>query len=431
LAALAVLLLIVFVSSLRWLQRSSAPAATAMPAAAAIAQPRTALEFTQEGLGLLRRFDRAGAVEKSVSAFESAIALDKTYAPAWAGLARAYWRQQKDTRDPSLGARAVDAANQAIALDAYLADAHVSVGLARSVAGDLPAAKAAFEHALVLDPTNAGAHRGLGDIAEGEDRLDDAMAHYQKALALDPADWELPRLLGDIPYQAGKYGEALSWYAKASAAAPDSAVPFRLLGAASHMLGDYPAAASAFQKSLTIQPSAGGYTNLGTALFFQGLYRDSLQAFEHAVEMSPSNPLLWGNVADAYRWVPGNSQKMQESYGRAVQLLREQLGKDPKHVANRSRLALYLAKSGNTAAALSELKQVLTPDVREVNTLYRGAVTYELAGQRDAALRTLELALTRGYALSEVRMDPELAKLRADVRYHTLIAKFETAVVSK
>ena len=427
LAAAVVVLAVLWLQPQQWLRRSLPAAASAMPAAATVAAPVTSLEHTQHGLGLLRRFDRARAVEQAISSFETAITLDNTFAPAWAGLARAYWRQQKDTRDASLGARAMDAANQAIALDPYLADAHVSLGLARFVSGDVPAAKAAFEHGLVLDPANAGAHRGLGDIAEGEDRLSEAATHYQKAVELDPADWELPRLLGDIPYQAAKYAEALKWYSQAAAAAPDSAVPFRLMGAASHMLGDYPAAASAFQKSLAIQSTPAGYTNLGTALFYQGLYRESLQAFERAVEMAPSNPLVWGNVADAYRWVPGNTQQSLDSYARAVQLLRQQLEKDPKHIANRSRLALYLAKSGETSAGLAELAGVLTPDVREVNTLYRGAVTYELAGDRDAALRTLEIALNRGYAVTEVQMDPELAKLRNDVRYHRLAARFESA----
>jgi eukaryotic-like serine/threonine-protein kinase len=399
----------------------------AMPVPTTVATPATALEFTQQGLGLLRRFDRAGNVDQSIASFESAVALDTTYAPAWAGLARAYWRQQKETRDASWGARAVDAATQAIALDAYLADGHVSLGLARFVSGDIPASKQALEHALVLDPRNAGAHRGLGDIEENADRLPEAARHYERAMAADPKDWELPRLQGDLEYQDARYAEALKWYTRSAEAAPDSALPYRLMGAASHMLGDYGAAASAFQKSIGIQPNANAYTNLGTALFFQGLYRESLQAFERAVELLPSSALVWGNLADAYRWVPGNAAKSQEAYARAIQMLREQLAKDPSQVANRSRLALNLAKSGDTKGGLAELAKVLTPDVKEVNTLYRGAVTYELAGDRASALTTLERALERGYSLAEVRMDPELAKLRNDVRYHRLIARFEGA----
>jgi serine/threonine-protein kinase len=104
-----------------------------------------------------------------------------------------------------------------------------------------------------------------------------------------------------------------------------------------------------------------------------------------------------------------DSAEIPEAYARAIQLLREQLTRDPSQSANRSRLALHLAKTGDTETALAELAKVLTPDVVEVNTLFRGAVTYELAGRRDEALATLERALARGYGLIEIRMDPELA----------------------
>lgn len=196
------------------------------------------------------------------------------------------------------------------------------------------------------------------------------------------------------------------------------------------MRGDYAAAASALQQSIALQPTAGGYTNLGTALFYQGRYREALPAFERAVELMPSIPIMWANLGDAYRWVPGHREQSQEAYARALQLLRALLVTDPAHVGNRSNLALYLAKSGETAKAIEELRQVLRPDVSEINTLYRGAVTYELAGQRDEALRTLDAALTRGYSLREVMADPELADLRSDVRYHRLATRVERRAAS-
>ena len=98
---------------------------------------------------------------------------------------------------------------------------------------------------------------------------------------------------------------------------------------------------------------------------------------------------------------------------------------------NRSRLALYLAKSGDTKAALMELAQVPTRTANEVNTLFRGAVTYELAGDRINALSLLERALDRGYSTTEVKTDPELEALRQDVRFHRLIARFEARIPAK
>lgn len=405
--------------------------ANEMPEPAAIIEPTNAFEHTQVGLGLLQRYNVPGNVDKAIAAFEAAVALDKAFAPAWAGLARAYWRQQKTTRDQAWSARAIDAATQAVALNPYLAAAHVSLGFAQLEASDRPAATATLNHALVLDPNNADAVRGLGELAEREGRLDDAAAQYAKAVTLAPGDWEFAILAGNIPYRAGRYAEALGWYQKAAAAAPDNAVPLRLVGAANHMIGDYGAAASAFQQSIAIQPTAATYTNLGTALFYQGQYRESLPAFEKAVEMAPSNPVNWGNMADAYRWVPGNRQQSEDAYRRAIQLLDQALAKDAVNVQNRSRLALFLAKAGDKTRALAEVRQVLSGEARDVNSLYRAAVTFDLCGDRARAFETLEQALTGGYALAEVKTDPELTDLRNDVRYHRLAARFEAAAVNK
>ena len=403
------------------------PQASSAPQTAGAPMVGSAPELTQQGLALIRRYDLAGNIDKAITSLESAVAKDNASANAWAGLARAYWRKQTVTRDDSWRARALDAATQAVALDPYLANAHVSLGLATTAGGDMAAARQSFDRALTLDPSNASAHRGLGVIEKAANRILEARAHYTQALASDPTDWELMWLQGELDYQSARYNEAVEWYTRAADVAPDSPIPHRLLGAARHMLGDYAGAAAAFQKSLGLQPTSATYTNLGTALFFQGLYRESMQAFERAVELTPSNPLLWGNLGDAYRWVPGNATKSKDAYTRAIQLLREQLAKDPSQGPNRSRLALYLAKTGDTASALAELGKVLTPDVAEVNTLFRGAVTYELAGRRDDALTTLQRALDRGYPLVEIRMDPELANLRTDVRYHRLVARFDVA----
>jgi tetratricopeptide (TPR) repeat protein len=423
--AAAAAIAVVFVPR-AWRQIDRAPTVAGAPGSspAAASVSGTPRELTARGLALIRRFDLTGNVDEAIADFEAAIAQDRADAPAWAGLARAYWRKLRDPRDRSWSARALDAATQATALDPYLAESHVSLGLVTLARGDAAAARPSFERALVLEPTNPGAHRGLAAIAQAAGQFEEARGHLTRALDRDPGDWDLLWLQGEIDFQTGRYRSALQWFTRAAEAAPDSPVPQRLVGATHHMLGDYAAAAAAFQRSIALQPSAAGYTNLGTALFFQGHYRDSVQAFERAVEMQPSNPLQWGNLGDAYRFVPGNADKARDAYARAIQLSRDLLTRDPALAVNRSRLAVYLAKAGQMTEALAELGQVLTPENTDLNALYRGVITYEVAGRRDEALATLERALERGYGQIEIRNDPELAELRNDVRYHRLIARF-------
>jgi tetratricopeptide (TPR) repeat protein len=240
-----------------------------------------------------------------------------------------------------------------------------------------------------------------------------------------PDDWRSLAGIGTVAYRDGKYDEAIRWYTRAVELAPEVATTHAFVGSAYGMKGDFAGAAAALQKSITIRPTASGYANLGTALFFEGRYRDSVAAFEKAVELRPADPLMWGNVGDAWRWTPGGRDRAADAYLRATQLLEQQLSRDSTNVRDRSRLALYLAKRGDSRSGLGELARI--PDLadRDLNTLYRAAVTYELSGNRSEALRWLGVALERGYNMNEVSADPELAALRGDVRYQRLATQFE------
>ena len=134
---------------------------------------------------------------------------------------------------------------------------------------------------------------------------------------------------------------------------------------------------------------------------------------------------MWGNLGDAYRATAGGREKAGAAYERAIQLLEQQLVRDSSNVRDRSRLALYLAKHDRAAQAISQVTAISELADRDANTLYRAAVTYEVTGNRDTAIRWLSVALEKGYSMKDVTADPELAGLRGDVRYHRLAERFE------
>jgi serine/threonine-protein kinase len=394
------------------------------------AAPTTPYEMTQQGLALFRRFDRPGNLDSAIRLFDSAIASDTTFAPAHAAIAQAYVKQAELTGDKSWTARAVDSAKEAVRLDALLADAHVALGQALIASGDHRAAETSLRQALTLDPRNGPAWFRIGEIASAEDRRADANSAYRKAFELMPDDWRSVAAIGTVAYRSGQYDAAIEWYSRAVKIAPDVAAPYISLAGAFGMKGDYAAAAAPLQKAISIQPTAGAYTNLGTALFMDGHYRESIAAFEKGVELRPANPLMWGNLADAYRWTPGEKSRAADAYTRAIQLLEQQLEAKPDNIQNRSRLALNLAKSGEPARAVKELDAIAELQNRDVNTIYRAAVTREVAGDRGQALRWLGAALEKGYSMHDVATDPELSGLRGDVRYQRLASRFEKAAGS-
>jgi serine/threonine-protein kinase len=196
---------------------------------------------------------------------------------------------------------------------------------------------------------------------------------------------------------------------------------YRNLGAVLHQKGDYPGAARILQRSLEIRQDSSVYSNLGTLYFFQGLHPQSVTAFEKAVANGANDFMVWSNLGDAYRWTPENEAKARDAFSRSLQLLDEKLRAEPDSAELLSRRALVLAKKGDREPALLGATALEDQRDHDPQILYRLALTYELAGARERAIKQLDLAIARGYSTEELRKDPELAKLRSDVRYHKMM----------
>ncbi|MEM7353112.1 MAG: hypothetical protein AAF657_20125, partial [Acidobacteriota bacterium] len=157
--------------------------------------------------------------------------------------------------------------------------------------------------------------------------------------------------------------------------------------------------------------------------FAQGLYPQAVSAFEKAVETGAgaNAHLLWANLGDAYRWTPDNQQRAREAFLRAIQLLDPKLDATPEDLTLRTRRALYLAKRGDCEQARDRIDALKHASDNDAGAWYRLAVANEVCSQREAALVALERALQAGYAITDVKADPELLELRQDIRYHPLM----------
>jgi len=195
----------------------------------------------------------------------------------------------------------------------------------------------------------------------------------------------------------------------------------RDLGAAYHALDRDDDAVAALQHALEIKPAADVYSNLGTILFYQGKYDESVPAFEKTVSLSANDFDSWGNLGDAYRWSSGQKDKAKSAYQQAIQLVQGEIAKNPAQIDLKADLAMYLAKSGDKRAALRALKPVEDAHSKDPAVLYNSAVVYELCGDRDNALNSLLAAVQAGQDLNDIKNEPEFVSLRADPRYHLQI----------
>lgn len=141
---------------------------------------------------LMGLHDASGSdVDQAIHQFERAIALDSTFAPALAALARAYDRQLYFDQQPQddAGHKAEVAARTALALDESLIDAHVALGNVLALAGHWPDAEGEFQRAIELGPGDSGARRAYAWYLCLVGRYDAAVAQVREARRLDPLSW--------------------------------------------------------------------------------------------------------------------------------------------------------------------------------------------------------------------------------------------------
>ncbi len=150
-------------------------------------------------------------LNKGVSLFEQAIALDPNYALAYAWLADCHGRRVGNGLDTDgVGyAKARAAAERAMALEPALPEGYVKLGMARmQYELDWGTAAAMANKALALDPNNPQALELSGHIAVATGTLAAAESDFRRAIELDPLNLQYRRYLGRALYYENRLPEA-------------------------------------------------------------------------------------------------------------------------------------------------------------------------------------------------------------------------------
>jgi serine/threonine-protein kinase len=369
----------------------------------------------------LQRYDRKGNISRAINTLEPAVRQDSANTTLHAVLAEAYVRKSSETGDTIWLQKAAESGRNAVVANDNLAVAHVALGMALAENGQNQQAVAELERARDLDPLSGPAHLALAKVRFAQGQLKEAEQLHEKAVQLSPGEWAPITWLGIFYYRTARYAEAVNAWRNALQLSPDNVIIMRNLGPGYYVTGQYAEAAATFQRALELDPTAvSTWANLGTARYFEGRYAEAAGAMEKAVQLVPNNYLYWGNLGDGYRWAPGLRSKAAAAYSNAIRLAREKLALELNDTAVRSSLAVYLAKAGDTAGALSEVAQIERTRANSPGTIYKTALVYELAQDRGKALEALARAIQAGYSMSEVVNEPELAALRSDPNYHRI-----------
>lgn len=157
-------------------------------------------------------------LRKAIDHFERAAELDRSFAPAFAGLADAYVLAGIGyAAIPDALSRASHAATRALELDGNLSEAHTSLGyVLLNRDWDWRAAERSFARALELSPSNAPAHQWFAHVAIYRRQYEEATRRVDRARELDPLSVLIQDESGWPAHHNGDFDEALSRFRRAA-----------------------------------------------------------------------------------------------------------------------------------------------------------------------------------------------------------------------
>ncbi len=159
-----------------------------------------------------RYFFNKQDIRHSLQSFQQAIAIDPTYAAAYAGYASALDAATTfDIGTPDqLVPRALAAAQRASQLDPQSGEAYTELGSIQTIyLWDWAAAGQNLTRGIELNPSDAIAEFKYATFLDAMDRPGEAVAHMRRALTLDPLSFLMNRRLGVVLYLARDYDAAV------------------------------------------------------------------------------------------------------------------------------------------------------------------------------------------------------------------------------
>jgi adenylate cyclase len=235
-------------------------------------------------------------VEMARQMFKRAIALDRSFAQAHAGLADAdinllQWLLVSKEAKPALHTEALAAGDEALRLDPDLAEAHVARANVLALLGRKDEADQSFRRATSLSPGLRDAWYYYGRFLFSVQRYADSARAYEQAASLNPDDYDALTLAA-MPY------EKLAEPAKARGARK------RALDAADRVLRNSPDDVRALYMS-------------GSTLIARGERKEGTDRLEQAIALRPYDFAVLYNAACGFT-AAGRQEKALDLLDRAV-----------------------------------------------------------------------------------------------------------------
>jgi TolB-like protein/DNA-binding winged helix-turn-helix (wHTH) protein len=244
---------------------------------------------------------RQEALRKGLECFQQAIALDRLYAPAYAGLADSYSLLANYSALPPLDAfpKAKSAAIKALELDHNLAEGHIALAYVKHhFDWDWPGAEEEYKAAFQLDPNNAITHLRYAEFLSNSARHDEAIREIRLAHELDPLSLVIQSNIGRLLYYARRYDEAIPELKQVLAADPHRVFARVHLAECYEQKGMY---AESFAEMKIVRAEFHGQEGIGHAHLFasMGKVQDARRILKYQ-EQPPDGAQNWQFIAGVY-----------------------------------------------------------------------------------------------------------------------------------
>ncbi len=219
---------------------------------------------------------------QALAAFERAVQLDPDYAPAQAGLARAYYFLGffGDIAPSVALAGMRRAASAALDRDGEMAEAHAQLALVKMLQDwDWQGAEAHFRRALEISPGHAQIRHDYAHFLLGQGRQRESMEQAKEAVALDPVNPMLISCLGWHSLFDARFDAAVKYATEANGMMPDYWAQ-AVLGWGRLGLGQRDAAITAFREAVKLKESTFTLASLGHALAVSGREQEARRTLD-------------------------------------------------------------------------------------------------------------------------------------------------------
>lgn len=293
--------------------------------------------------------------------------------------------------------------------------------------GNIEEAIRLYEEAIEIDSTYALAYAGAGFayarkyyFVKEVTLFDKANAYVDKALELNDSLVEVWVAAGRVRLDSGKQEEAVVALEKAVSIDSNSYEANRRLGFAYSLGNDIQLAEEFYKKAISIQPNYWeGYNLLGLlyGYGFVGRHQESISLFNKAIELSPTNSIMYVNLATQYFHV-GDTLKCIETLEHSIEL-------NPNALAFNN-LGITLRIAHEYDRALEAFRRAVVLSENSVDYNLNLGNSYFIVQQPDSArVYWLQAAVLLDEQLKVNPNDPNLLRLATEV--YAKLGEVETA----